>query len=177
MKKPILTATVAACLLAVSFASCDENDSTSYMPSYEGFEITPTSPRAGDTLYIVARQEQKGRLIYHADYSWTVRYAYFDTEKGANDTLVYTKKQSVVYDNENDDPMLKYLIPVVGDGGSVQVTFRGDFRYSGIGASGFDGSSYGSRNVPGYILWKASSTADGYCEGTSRWIRVNPAEE
>ena len=180
MKKTLLAALSAAFMVGAALCSCDETDTTSYMPIFtedtsEGssFEITPTAPRAGDVLRVTALQRKKGHLIYHADYLWTVRFA--TTNDGKPDTVVYTKKVPVVYDLENADPVLEYTIPGT-TGGRIQVTFRGDYRYSGVGASGYDGSNYGSRSWEGFIFWKASSSADGCCEGSTRWITVRDAE-
>ena len=160
-----------ACGLMFFVASCDESDTDSYMPSYEGFRIEPANPRAGDTLRVTAVQRQRGKLIYHADYMWTLTYEYHREGKG-DTTLVYQPAtQAVVYDMASDDPVLSYAIPS-GLGGRIQVGFRADFRYSGVGKGGYDGESYSSSAVAGYILPKASSSYDGCCEGMTRWIPI-----
>ena len=162
------------CCLAIAFASCDDTDSESYMPVYEGFSVEPTDPIAGDTITFTAVQQKKGHLIYHADYKWTVTYFTRDSEGNA-DTLTYTKKQSVVYDLENQDPSLEFLIPA-GAGGEIQASFRADFTYSGIGSSGYDGADYSMSGVAGYIRPRASSSTFGYQEGLTRKINVAASE-
>ena len=144
------------------------------MPVYEGFSVEPSAPVAGDTIIFTAVQQEKGHLIYHADYKWTVTYATRD-DKENPDTVTYTKKQSVVYDLENDNPSVKFLIPA-GSGGSIQASFRADFTYSGIGGSGNDGSDYTSGGMAGYIRPRASSSTFGYQEGLTRKITVAASE-
>lgn len=162
------------CTLCFAAVSCDDTDSESYMPVYDGFSVEPTAPIAGDTITFTAVQQKKGHLIYHADYKWTLTYATRNDEGNA-DTVIYTKKQSVVYDLENNNPSIKFLIPA-GAGGDIQASFRADFTYSGIGASGYDGADYSMGGVAGYIRPRASSSTFGYQEGLTRKINVAASE-
>ena len=162
------------CFLCLVIVSCSDSDSESYMPVFEGFSVEPEVPIAGDTIVFTAVQQKKGHLIYHADYKWALTYITRNDEGNA-DTVTYTKKQSVVYDLENDNPSVKFLIPA-GAGGNIQASFRADYTYSGIGASGFDGSDYSMGGVAGYIRPRASSSTFGYQEGLTRKINVAASE-
>ena len=161
----------AFCFAAIS---CDDTDTESYMPVYEGFSVEPSAPVAGDTIVFTAVQQKKGHLIYHADYQWKLTYATRNDEGNA-DTVTYTKKQSVVYDLENENPSVKFFIPA-GVGGIIQASFRADFTYSGIGGSGYDGTDYSMSGMAGYIRPRASSSTFGYQEGLTRKINVAASE-
>ena len=89
--------------------------------------------------------------------------------------MTYTKKQSVVYDLENENPSVKFFIPA-GAGGIIQASFRADFTYSGIGGSGYDGTDYSMSGMAGYIRPRASSSTFGYQEGLTRKINVAASE-
>ncbi|MBQ4357743.1 MAG: hypothetical protein II766_00005, partial [Paludibacteraceae bacterium] len=96
-------------------------------------------------------------------------------DEGNADTVTYTKKQSVVYDLENENPSVKFFIPA-GVGGIIQASFRADFTYSGIGGSGYDGTDYSMSGMAGYIRPRASSSTFGYQEGLTRKINVAASE-
>ncbi len=174
MKKNIITAAILTLTLSAATVSCDDPDTTSYMPIYSGFQIAPAQPTAGETITFTAQQEKKGHLIYHADYRWNVVYATSD-EEGRPDTVRTVKNTSVVYDMESGDPSVTFTIPK-GRGGNIQATFIGEFRYSGVGAAGYDGTSYDGPGANGTIRWRSSSSTDGYCEGTTRKINVKASE-
>ena len=174
MKRNLHTAFAAALLTALCLASCDDTDPVSYMPLYEGIAISPDFLRAGDSVTVTAVQQDKGRLIYHADYRWEVAYATIGSN-GRPDTIRTSKHLSVVYDVESEDPVLKFLIPA-GSGGRLQVRFRADFRYSAMGDTGHDGSAYDSRDIPGNIWPRQSTPTDGRSEGVTRWLPVAPTE-
>lgn len=161
--------------LSLFCTSCDDEAAQSCMPVYEGFRFTPAVARAGDTLTVRAAQQQKGRLLYHADYRWNVTYL-TQTPDGKADTIHYDPPtRSVVYDVESGDPELRWLVPQ-GAGGVVRVHFRADFRYSAQGTAASQPAGWGQGGAAGgYILPRASSSTDGYCEGQSREIRVLPS--
>ncbi|MCR4920690.1 MAG: hypothetical protein K5945_03145 [Bacteroidaceae bacterium] len=142
------------------------------MPTYEGFAVEPAMPTAGDSIVFTAVQSKKGHLLYHADYKWVIDYYTTDSE-GHTDTIQFDKKNSVVYDLENGDPSVKVKIPD-GNGGTIQAYFRADFRYSAMGTNGADGRDYSSGSMNGLIVPRSSSTSFGYCDGSTRKIRVLP---
>ena len=167
-----LLRSTAILVLIVCAIACKDDDPESYMPTFEGFSVEPATPYAGDSIVFTAVQSKKGHLIFHADYKWVVDYYTTDSE-GHSDTIHFDKKKSVVYDLENENPFFKIKIPE-GNGGEIQAYFRADYAYSAHGTSGSDGRDYSSGTVTGFIVPRASSSFDGYCDGSSRKIRVMP---
>ena len=88
-----------------ALASCDEADTNSDMPRFSGFEYE-VPVVAGDTLTVVAKQSQLGKLIGSATYDWVCLYDWTNEEEGTSgqlDTLEHQFKK-VYYSIDSSDP-------------------------------------------------------------------------
>jgi hypothetical protein len=126
--------------------SCDDNDYSSFVPTYKGFSfsvngksVEPTSIYAGDTVTVIAVQNKLGHLINKTKYSWTVQ----------TDTITCKPIQvgpySVgVYDDNNINPYVTFVVPDTQK--EVYVSFSASFSFSGTGVtsstSATDGGTY-----------------------------------
>ncbi len=157
---------------ALSFvASCDEADTSSYMPTFEGFVYEkPVVP--GDSLLVTAKQSELGRLLGHTEYTWTCLYSWTDTIEGTSgqrDTL-FVKTQKLNYSADNSDPQIKFLVPAIAD--NLTLTFEAEYNYAGQGELRYDGSNTGGGgSANGYIRPVTSNNLFGLTKGsvTIRW--------
>lgn len=151
------------------FSCCSESDTHSYMPIFEGFEA-PSMAQAGDSVTVIARQLQKGHLIYHAKYTWSYSYTYEQQDGQTGSAESDKTYQNVVYDVQPEDPQYKFRVP--DSALSVIITFVGDYSYSGEGDSRYDGSNTGSGSgTMGHIRPVTSNVLGGQSKGSVR-IRI-----
>lgn len=150
--------------LVLVFTACKEEKQVSYMPTWKGFIYSPKPLVKGDSVTIVAQQQEKGHLIYKAVYSWEARYS-IPRSDGADSTIVDKKPLTVVYDNDPSDPTVRFHVPGNITSRNVTVTFRGEYHYSATGAQGSDGSIVGE-GTSGSLHRSQSSTLYGVSNGT-----------
>ena len=73
MKKIFLLLALAAVALAC-LTACGDDEKGAMPPIYQGFRVEPsTRVHPGDVVTITAVQAQKGRYLYGAKYSWTMK--------------------------------------------------------------------------------------------------------
>lgn len=163
MKKAFISSLVLVAAITLSFLSCEKEDTTSYMPTWKGFNVVPRPVPPGDSVTVTACQDQIGHLIYKAMYNWTVTYHMRDMN-GADSTVTKTFNNSVVYDNDPSDPSIRFLVPmeVTRD---VSVSFQGRYMYSGQGSSASDGSTI-QTGFDGMLRRTQSSALEGFSSGS-----------
>ena len=159
MKRFLFTSLIVCVLCSV--VSCGDEDVTSYMPTWKGFQVTPEMAIKGDTLKVVAVQEQIGHLIYQAKYDWTLAYT-FENSKGIGQDTTVTFTSSVCYDAQPQDPEMKFAVPqnILS---SIEVNFVGTYSYSAQGTRTTDGSIYS--DYAGSLRQSQSSTLFGKSTG------------
>lgn len=146
---------------------CEEEDYTSYVPTFEGFVVSPAAPVSGDTVVFEAVQSQIGRLLHKGVYTWTFT---FTPDGGTDDDVVKkTVTQRVVYDDEPGNPKAGIRLPA-GQKGMLSCTFQGEYHYSGTGVQVSSGGTYNDPSTGRYgsIKLVQSSQLYGICRGTAR---------
>ena len=150
--------------LVLVFTACEDEKQVSYMPTWKGFTYAPKTIIKGDTVTIVAQQQEKGHLIYKAVYSWEARYS-IPRSDGADSTIVDKKSQTVVYDNDPSDPTVRFHVPGNITSRNFTVTFHGEYHYSASGVQGSDGSIVGE-GTSGTLHRSQSSALYGVSNGS-----------
>lgn len=149
-----------------ALASCDEADTNSDMPRFSGFEYE-VPVVAGDTLTVVAKQSQLGKLIGSATYDWVCLYDWTNEEEGTSgqlDTLEHQFKK-VYYSIDSSDPQFKFFVPE--NASRLVITFTAEYNYAGQGPNRFDGSTGGSgTGGNGYIRPVTSNNLFGRSKGS-----------
>lgn len=162
MKKYIIICVVISSV-ASFFAACEKTDTTSYMPTWKGFNVTPRPAVPGDSVTITACQDQIGHLIYKAIYNWTVTY-HLRASMGGDSVVSETFNNWVVYDNDPVDPSIRFLVPA-GVTQNLTVSFQGRYMYSGQGYSASDGSNI-QTGFDGMLRRSQSSALEGFSTGS-----------
>lgn len=152
-------------LAATVLTGCEEEDYESYVPTFEGFVVSPAEPIGGDSVVFEAVQSQIGHLLYKAVYTWTITY----TSTSGEDDIEQTVTQKVVYDVQPANPKVGIRVPE-GTTGRLEVTFSGEYHYSGTGVQASSGGTYNDPSTGRYgsIRLVQSSTLYGICRGTAR---------
>ena len=156
-----------------AFTACDEADTNSDMPRFSGFDYEKPVV-AGDSLTIVAKQSQLGKLIYTTTYDWVCLYDWTNEEEGTSgqkDTLVHVEKK-LNYGGDPSDPQFKFLVPQ--NAYNLYIIFTADYAYAGQGPNRYDGSTGGEGTAGnGYIRPVTSNNLFGRTKGqlTIRNIR------
>ena len=145
-------------------SSCEKTDTTSYMPTWKGFEVSPKPAVPGDSLTVVAVQSEIGHLIYSAIYEWTVTYC-LPNIYGADSAVTKSFKQNVVYDYDPSDPRLRFLVPANVTATPINVRFSGTYNYSAQGAYATDGSTI-QDGFDGMLHRSQSSALSGLSTGS-----------
>lgn len=147
----------------VTFVSCDDEDYSSYVPTFQGFRIDPSEPVVGDSLTITAVQARKGHLIYRATYTWNIQ---------CMSTVMLNKTVKVVYDNEPADPVIGFRLPEDAPVGNYTVKFTANYQYSGQGTTVNNGGTYEDpvEGVSGQINMVNSGLTEGNCSGTYSFV-------
>ncbi len=130
----VLRGMFAVCLI-LPVVSCSENrDDEKYRSMHPVIaDMTVESMtgnaalRTGDKILATVVQEKTGKLLYRADYSWTVTPV---------DGVDQMYKKQVIYDNEPVNPTdtLTFSEP-----GRYKLVFQGEFRVSGYAYSTHNG--------------------------------------
>ncbi|MCM1108484.1 MAG: hypothetical protein NC388_05430 [Clostridium sp.] len=154
-------------LACVGLAGCEEDENVSTLPVFSGFVITPSTPEVGQTVRVEAVQAQIGKLLYRAEYTWTLMLG---------DTKIDEKKSKVVYDNEPANPVYTYEIPADAPTGTYSLSFSGRYQYSAKAGAQVSGGNYEqpSTGTNGSITVVSSAALEGSCGGRVTF-RVVPA--
>lgn len=149
---------LAVVLSCMAFAGCEEDEKLSVLPTFSGFQITPSSPEKGQTVRVEAVQSQIGSLLYRADYTWVLTY-------GENE--VVRQEERVVYDNNPVNPAFVYTIPDDANEGTYTLRFTGRYHYSATAASLVSGGNYEDpgNTTSGKITVSQSAALEGTCAG------------
>ena len=146
---------LAAVLSCMAFAGCEDDEKLSVLPTFSGFQITPSSPEKGQTVRVEAVQSQIGSLLYRADYTWVLTYG---------EDEVVRQEDRVVYDNNPANPVFVYTFPDDAYEGTYTLRFTGTYQYSATAASLVSGGNY---ETPGdYTAGKITVTQSAALEGT-----------
>jgi len=164
MNKKLIITMLCSIALVIGFVSCEEEDLTSYMPTWKGFTYDPKPAVKGDSVTIIAQQDKIGHLIYKAVYSWTASY-YVRNSEGIDSLVNDTKKQTVVYDLETGDPTVKFYVPLNMSTSTMNVSFTGEYHYSAQGAQISDGSTIVDGGT-GFLRQRQSSQLQGTSAGS-----------
>lgn len=162
MKKTFIFSLLLAAIAVFVASSCEE-DTTSYMPTWKGFSVSPRPAVRGDSVTVTACQDQLGHLIYKAVYTWTVNY-HQPNEEGVDSIVTLDFSNTVVYDNEPADPSVKFLLPAEATTHDIQVSFNGRYMYSGQGSTAYDGSNT-QTGFSGKLRRMQSSPLEGFSAG------------
>ena len=163
MKKYLIFSLLLAVVAVCVFTACEKEDTSSYMPTWKGFEVTPRPVTPGDSVTVTACQDQIGHLIYKAIYNWTITMHLRD-HIGGDSVVTKTINQTVIYDNDPSDPSIRFLVPsdVTND---VKVNFQGRYLYSGQGYQANDGSNI-QTGFEGMLRRTQSSALEGFSSGS-----------
>ena len=117
MKKFVFVMISLVCLCT----GCDD-DYVSVLPSFSDITFDTDQLYTGMTVTATAVQATKGKLLDRTTYDWVV-----------NDTT--TAKVTVIYDNDNGDPVFKFKVPKVAvtRPSTITVKFEGRYNISGQG--------------------------------------------
>ncbi len=160
-----------AILACIACIGCEEEETVSVLPTFSGFQITPSAPEKGQTVRIEAVQSQIGKLLYRADYKWTLT---------KSDGTVKEVTKRVVYDNEPANPFFTYDIADNDPVGTYTVSFSGEYQYSATGGATVSGGNYseGTSTKTGTITVRNSGALYGTCAGNVTFqVRVKSAPE
>ena len=100
----------------------DSDEYVSVLPSFSDITFDTDQLYTGMTVTATAVQATKGKLLDRTTYDWVV-----------NDTT--TAKVTVIYDNDNGDPVFQFKVPKVAvkTPSTITVKFEGRYNISGQG--------------------------------------------
>ena len=164
--------------------ACSKNDYTSSPPTWKGFTYKtgffpnyvqhsgfvagqPFVLNAGDSIHITAHQDQRGRLIYATDYTWTICYDILDS----NEETVHVRKTFSTHTNYDgyldgaDDPVGHLFLPTEAlpteTGKPDTIKFVAYYKYSGTGLIYETGNIGANTSVNGRIIPQSNSRDGG----------------
>ena len=157
----------------------NNNDYSSYPPSWKGFQFTcngltvnpKTGIHAGDVITVTALQDEKGHLINACTYNWSAK-ATIQKEDGTYkaDSLFFTRTLQTNYDYYGGvDPSVEIKIPTNASGRAT-LSFNADFNYSGNGIQVSDGGTYESSTSISGSIHSYSGAISGGSKGSVTFI-------
>lgn len=139
MKKLFLSALALVCL-----AGCDKYETRSFCPTWKGFryytrvngqKVENGAVHPGDSLYIIAEQDQKGQLINRTVYTWTLICDTLDGDGVMQTNCRVTYEVKTNYSGlDSGDPIGHFLVPkTIKTGKELTVNFIANFTYDATG--------------------------------------------
>jgi len=148
MIKKLIPIAMLPLLMMVAFASCEKTDHESVVPQFSSITCSPSSPKAGDSITVVAHQAIIGKLINSTTYKWS--FTYINPRTYTDTTVVKTVQ--IIYDMAPTDPMMGFRIPAGTPRSSLTVSISANYSLSGQTATG---QIYGSASKSAHFsVWE-----------------------
>lgn len=149
-------------IMALTFAACGDEDTSSYPPTYQGFRVEPSVVYPGDSVFITAVQLYKGNYLNATSYIWSMDIMITLPDGSTEKEELYTSKDTNYGGLDSSNPTWRLYLPSNTVPGNYTCKFNARWSNSadGMGGTFFGGTGdgcVGSITAYSYTLYSQAS--------------------